>query len=261
MDPLAKKYPQLTPYQFSSNTPIQAVDLDGLEMYYAPNGSLIGQYGTSTEIRVVYKEDIDAAKMVVAQQGNNSPVSDGMNTALYDHGSASTFSNTDAAATDWGDKVNPQSIADNKEYSSFIFTTKINDKLVVTYTKPVKGDENSSGGVSSPSTIASIHSHGAYMEKYDNDNFSTTGGDIDNYLNANQTGYLVTPNGSLQKCIPDKSNNSSSKATISCNMPSDPNDPNKCSSSNIPGMQTNSSTSATSNLPDDFTNPSSDSNQ
>ena len=31
VDPLAKEYPHLTPYQFSSNTPIQAVDLDGKE--------------------------------------------------------------------------------------------------------------------------------------------------------------------------------------------------------------------------------------
>jgi len=31
VDPLTKSYPELTPYQFASNTPIQAVDLDGLE--------------------------------------------------------------------------------------------------------------------------------------------------------------------------------------------------------------------------------------
>ncbi len=31
VDPLTKSYPYLTPYQFASNTPIQAIDLDGLE--------------------------------------------------------------------------------------------------------------------------------------------------------------------------------------------------------------------------------------
>jgi RHS repeat-associated protein len=31
VDPLMKSYPQLTPYQFASNTPILAIDLDGLE--------------------------------------------------------------------------------------------------------------------------------------------------------------------------------------------------------------------------------------
>jgi hypothetical protein len=35
VDPLASKYPELTPFQFASNTPIQAVDLDGAEaMHY-----------------------------------------------------------------------------------------------------------------------------------------------------------------------------------------------------------------------------------
>jgi RHS repeat-associated protein len=31
VDPLTKSYPMLTPYQFASNTPIMAIDLDGLE--------------------------------------------------------------------------------------------------------------------------------------------------------------------------------------------------------------------------------------
>jgi hypothetical protein len=31
VDPIAAQYPELTPYQFASNTPIQAIDLDGLE--------------------------------------------------------------------------------------------------------------------------------------------------------------------------------------------------------------------------------------
>ncbi|RFS18676.1 hypothetical protein DVR12_26895 [Chitinophaga silvatica] len=31
VDPITKKYPELTPYQFASNTPIQAIDLYGLE--------------------------------------------------------------------------------------------------------------------------------------------------------------------------------------------------------------------------------------
>ena len=34
VDPLAPEYPELTCYQFASNTPIQAIDLDGLEAYF-----------------------------------------------------------------------------------------------------------------------------------------------------------------------------------------------------------------------------------
>lgn len=33
VDPITSKYPELTPYQFASNTPIQAIDLDGLEAW------------------------------------------------------------------------------------------------------------------------------------------------------------------------------------------------------------------------------------
>jgi RHS repeat-associated protein len=33
VDPLTQQYPELTPYQFASNTPIQAIDLDGLEAF------------------------------------------------------------------------------------------------------------------------------------------------------------------------------------------------------------------------------------
>jgi RHS repeat-associated protein len=44
VDPLTKKYPELTPYQFASNTPIQAIDLDGLEAVRYPG------VGTTTEM-------------------------------------------------------------------------------------------------------------------------------------------------------------------------------------------------------------------
>ncbi len=33
VDPLTRSYPELTPYQFASNTPIAAIDLDGLEAW------------------------------------------------------------------------------------------------------------------------------------------------------------------------------------------------------------------------------------
>ena len=44
VDPLGRKYPELTPYQFASNTPISGIDLDGLEFYSTidENGKTIG---------------------------------------------------------------------------------------------------------------------------------------------------------------------------------------------------------------------------
>ncbi|PUZ24221.1 RHS repeat-associated core domain-containing protein [Chitinophaga costaii] len=34
VDPITAKYPELTPYQFASNSPIDAIDLDGLEAFF-----------------------------------------------------------------------------------------------------------------------------------------------------------------------------------------------------------------------------------
>jgi RHS repeat-associated protein len=39
VDPLSRKYPELSTYQFASNTPIRAIDLDGLEAYMVFNRS------------------------------------------------------------------------------------------------------------------------------------------------------------------------------------------------------------------------------
>jgi len=41
VDPLANKYPMLTPYQFASNRPIDGIDLDGLEWSKAKNGNMV----------------------------------------------------------------------------------------------------------------------------------------------------------------------------------------------------------------------------
>ena len=54
-DPITQKYPELTPYQFASNTPIQAIDLDGLEGIkynesYKQNGK--------TKIKIVVEVDV-----------------------------------------------------------------------------------------------------------------------------------------------------------------------------------------------------------
>jgi RHS repeat-associated protein len=57
-DPITKSYPELTPYQFASNTPIQGVDLDGLELYFSVDGSLIGKFGKDLTIRLVSDREV-----------------------------------------------------------------------------------------------------------------------------------------------------------------------------------------------------------
>jgi hypothetical protein len=49
VDPLSKKYPELTPYQFASNTPIQAVDLDGKEAFFI-HGTASNPQSWSTQL-------------------------------------------------------------------------------------------------------------------------------------------------------------------------------------------------------------------
>ncbi len=48
-DPLTKKYPELTPYQFASNTPIMGIDLDGCELLPTNKAWYnMNVYGTTT---------------------------------------------------------------------------------------------------------------------------------------------------------------------------------------------------------------------
>ena len=69
VDPLTGSYPELTPYQFASNSPIANIDLDGLESYWAADGSYLGKYGESTEMRIIIdNEIIDRARNAL---GNN----------------------------------------------------------------------------------------------------------------------------------------------------------------------------------------------
>jgi RHS repeat-associated protein len=52
-DPMNFKFPYSTPYSFSENTPIACIDLGGYEMFYAADGSFLGKFGKSNDIRVV----------------------------------------------------------------------------------------------------------------------------------------------------------------------------------------------------------------
>ena len=57
VDPITKEYPELTPYQFASNTPIQAIDLDGLEAFYFHVRSFISSKTTRDPLFRTFKGD------------------------------------------------------------------------------------------------------------------------------------------------------------------------------------------------------------
>jgi RHS repeat-associated protein len=64
VDPLMKDYPSLTTYQFASNSPISGIDLDGLEYYYAADGTYLGHSGTMlhVEVRLISESDFTRIK-------------------------------------------------------------------------------------------------------------------------------------------------------------------------------------------------------
>ena len=59
-DPLESKYPELSPYQFSSNTPIMAIELEGLETAF--EHQLDKKFASSAYINMTNKERIEDIK-------------------------------------------------------------------------------------------------------------------------------------------------------------------------------------------------------
>ena len=87
VDPLTHKYPMLTPYQFASNTPIAAIDLDGLEgvivieMVNQPKGlnrvefakqikERLVENGAHPDTKVVYSSDYGYFESISDSWGN-----------------------------------------------------------------------------------------------------------------------------------------------------------------------------------------------
>jgi RHS repeat-associated protein len=56
IDPLEKKFPWWTPYAFAGNTPIQAIDLEGAEIYYSQSGRKVGQGADKDNQQVLMAE-------------------------------------------------------------------------------------------------------------------------------------------------------------------------------------------------------------
>jgi RHS repeat-associated protein len=59
VDPLTKKYPELTPYQFASNRPIDGIDLDGLEFLSIKNYKLNTPLTLMTKDAILKKSQFD----------------------------------------------------------------------------------------------------------------------------------------------------------------------------------------------------------
>jgi hypothetical protein len=77
--PLSPKYPHYTPYSFSGNKLIHAVELEGLEEYVLPSGESLGQVGDDQSTRVMKgiassskEADIVSSKITVINELSSS---------------------------------------------------------------------------------------------------------------------------------------------------------------------------------------------
>jgi RHS repeat-associated protein len=68
VDPLTKSYPELTPYQYASNRPIDGIDLDGLEVDL--NSFMIMQYRGTTKFEVTGEATIKLQILNLSAQSN-----------------------------------------------------------------------------------------------------------------------------------------------------------------------------------------------
>jgi RHS repeat-associated protein len=156
--------------------------------------------------------------------GNNNPIRfidpDGM--MAMDPGDL--FSNLRDAAKDFGKFYNGKSIIAGKEYGSIIYKLNKNNKTYYSYTKANIGNEDSvvpSVNPSGTKAVAYAHSHGAYLEEYDNNEFSS---EDKRFGQKNDlTAYVTTPNGSLK----EYNSISSEEKIIATNLPSDIKDPDR----------------------------------
>jgi RHS repeat-associated protein len=84
VDPITEKYPQLSPYQFASNTPIKAIDLDGLERLDMNNVNATARTATITVVKQV---DIVraglAAELTALSAANFANIFTAGNTTVY----------------------------------------------------------------------------------------------------------------------------------------------------------------------------------
>ncbi len=62
IDPLASQYPYNSPYAFCENSVIAFIELEGLEKFYAPNGTFLGQIGSDNSIHVFTAKNLEEGK-------------------------------------------------------------------------------------------------------------------------------------------------------------------------------------------------------
>jgi RHS repeat-associated protein len=148
-------------------------------------------------------------------------------------GPGDLFKTKEKAAKDFMMCYNDNSIAVNKEFGTRIYKTENGE---YSYGIPIYNTEGSVNlnfsEIPENSTFeGAAHTHGAYVEEFDNNNFSDIENEYDDkdYANENKKSlYLGTPNGSFQEFDPT----TGEAKIVSEDLPSDPNDPDQLNNIN-----------------------------
>ena len=236
VDPISKKYPDLTPYQFASNTPIQGVDLDGREVFYAADGALLGKIGKDPAIRIVTPEYLKKITniltrdhMTIAQGFNNinSGKANDVKGATKDwmDNSRETYSSVDDAAADFSLMNGSISIVKNEERAARIGSVQLkiknepgketNQTVFILGSTVFGGSDDAdinSSNLFGGKLVAGVHTHGRdpRIAGVHADNFSGSAlteslglkGDMD-WANHNGVPlYLSNPRGELKVFSP-----------------------------------------------------------
>jgi RHS repeat-associated protein len=72
VDPITKEYPELTPYQFASNTPIWAIDFDGLEASYTTINNVNFVVLKNANVSFIVRESQQSFTQAAAQHNSNA---------------------------------------------------------------------------------------------------------------------------------------------------------------------------------------------
>ena len=121
VDPISAQYPELTPYQFASNRPIDGIDLDGLE-YMKPNSaSFVLQNGVfdHTKLWVLSSNIYSTEQLIVRNKDIYKIAKDRVETALSvaEHFSQSpdSESNTEGSKTEMTEPSNKKHMSNSEK--------------------------------------------------------------------------------------------------------------------------------------------------
>jgi RHS repeat-associated protein len=142
-------------------------------------------------------------------------------------GPGDRFKSVVEAAQDFGETYNGESIKNNYEVASTIYSYEADGTTYYSYTTGSTDHlEAKSRPESAPEgtkETSSAHTHGSYDKKYQDGGNAVSGDDAKIATDHNMDIFIATPNGSLKKY----DNSTGNVTTVSTNLPSDRKDPTR----------------------------------